>query len=128
MTSIHPRSAIKLSIHNTLKYAGVGSTVPADAFPNVHLHGVFRFRLVARFLSSFPTTNSAVCFHLKRGFIRPNYIIKVCTKVLLGRPVPIILFFLPIILFRISQSTLLLFLRIDPIILDYSYKNSTIIL
>ena len=40
------------------------------------------------------------------------------------RPVPIILFFLPIILFRISQNILLLFLRIDPIILIYSHKNS----
>ena len=41
-----------------------------------------------------------------------------------SRPVPIILFFLPIILFRISQNILLLFLRIDPIILNYSHKNS----
>ena len=42
----------------------------------------------------------------------------------LGRPVPIILFFLPIILFRISLNISLLFLRIDPIILNYSHKNS----
>ena len=41
-----------------------------------------------------------------------------------GRPVPIILFYLPIILFRISQNILLLILRIDPIILNYSHKNS----
>ena len=41
-----------------------------------------------------------------------------------ARPVPIILFFLPIILFRISQNILPLFLRIDPIILNYSHKNS----
>ena len=42
----------------------------------------------------------------------------------LDRPVPIILFFLPIILFRISQNILLLFLRIDPMILNYSHKVS----
>ena len=50
------------------------------------------------------------------------------TKYAVGRPVPIILFFLPIILFRISQNILLLFLRIDPIILIKIQESSKIIL
>ena len=54
-------------------------------------------------------------------FINPR---RACAARVTVRPVPIILFFLPIILFRISQNILLLFLRIGPIILNYSHKNS----
>ena len=56
--------------------------------------------------------------------VRDTRVMRACALYIARRPVPIILFFLPIILFRISQTILLLFLRIDPIILNYSHKNS----
>lgn len=55
---------VKLSIHDAFKYTRTSSTVPADACPYMNFHGVLWSRLVAGFLSCFPATKSAVCFHL----------------------------------------------------------------
>ena len=55
---------VKLSIHDAFKYTRTSSTVPADACPYMYFHRVLWSRLVAGFLSCFPATKSAVCFHL----------------------------------------------------------------
>ena len=75
--------AVKFCVHNAIKNAGKGCTIPAHSSPHMNLHRLFWAGFRMRFLAFLSAAKPSVCLHLYRCLVGPDNFFETSQNILL---------------------------------------------